>query len=143
MGTVVAICISPERGTRKHPVLEATLRRDHGLLGDAHAGSGHRQVSLLSRGDIEAMAAKGATLTPGAFGENVIVSNCDLTALGVGSRLRLGEAELIVTQRGKVCHTRCEIYHQTGDCIMPRRGIFCSILKGGALSIGDKIEILE
>ncbi len=141
---IEAICISPTRGTRKSPVSEATLQSDHGLVGDAHAGPSHRQVSLLALSDIETMRARGATLPPGAFGENLIVSACDLSPLGIGSRLRLGAgAELIVTQRGKECHTRCDIYFLTGDCIMPRRGIFCRVSKGGVVVAGDAIEVVE
>ncbi len=142
---VRAICLSAEKGTVKEVVGRAELRADHGLVGDAHAGPWHRQVSLLAQADIEEMKAKGLQdLQPGAFGENLVVDGLDPAALGLGSRLLIGDtAEVRITQKGKVCHSRCAIYHRTGDCIMPRNGVFARVLRGGAVSSGDPLQVLE
>ena len=145
IGRVESICTSEKKGERKSPRRSARLVAGHGVEGDAHAGEWHRQVSLLSAEDVETVRRAGMpNLKAGDFAENVVVSGLDVGVLGLGSRLRLGrEAELSVTQIGKVCHTRCAIYEQTGDCIMPRLGIFARVLKGGTLSVGDPAEILE
>lgn len=144
-GRIDAICVSEKKGERKTPVVSAVFRESHGIVGDAHAGDGHRQVSLLAAGDIRAMRDKGLPdLKAGDFAENVVVSGLDLASLGLGSRLRFGtDIELIVTQVGKVCHTRCAIYEQTGDCIMPRQGLFARVLKGGTVSAGDEAAVVE
>ena len=143
-GGIEAVCISAKKGERKHVVPAAILRAHHGIEGDAHAGAWHRQVSLLAAGDVEAMRRKGLPdLKAGDFAENMVVSGLDLGALGLGSRLRVGrEAELVVTQIGKVCHARCAIYHQTGDCIMPRLGLFARVLAGGTVAPGDPVEVV-
>lgn len=135
--------MSERKGTQKHAVPSALLRADHGLEGDAHAGPGHRQVSLLHSADIDLMRAKGLELEPGAFGENLVVSGLDIDALGLGSRLAVGEAELEITQIGKECHSRCAIYHTTGDCIMPRRGRFAVVLRGGEVTSGAPVRVLR
>jgi molybdenum cofactor synthesis domain-containing protein len=142
---VESICTSEKKGERKAPLASARLVAGHGIEGDAHAGEWHRQVSLLSAEDIETVRRAGMpNLKAGDFAENIVVSGLDMGDLGLGSRLRLGrEAEFSVTQIGKVCHARCAIYEQTGDCIMPRLGIFARVLKGGTLSVGDPTEILE
>lgn len=124
----------------KRPVPSAALIENYGLESDAHAGSGHRQVSLLNETDIELMRAKGLQLKPGAFGENLIVRGLDLSTLGIETRLQIGKAELELTQIGKVCHNHCAIYYQTGDCIMPRAGIFARVTKGGDLSPGILVK---
>ena len=112
-----------------------------GLEGDAHAGSGHRQVSLLAVESIAKMKARGLDVGPGDFAENITTSGVDLVSLPVGSRLRLGEALLEVSQIGKVCHSRCTIFEQAGDCVMPREGIFARILVGGNVRTGDPITV--
>jgi molybdenum cofactor synthesis domain-containing protein len=141
---VAFICTSGRKGEKKRPVEAADLRRDHGIEGDAHAGSGHRQLSLLGVDDIESMRRAGLALEPGAFGENVAVEGIDLGALGLGSRLRLGEsAEISITQIGKTCHSRCAIYDQSGDCIMPRAGLFARVTHEGRVRPDDPIEVLE
>lgn len=112
-----------------------------GLEGDAHAGSGHRQVSLLAVESIAKMKARGLEVAPGDFAENITTSGVDLVSLPVGSRLRLGEALLEVSQIGKVCHSRCTIFEQAGDCVMPREGIFARILIGGNVRTGDPITV--
>lgn len=141
MGVVTAICISKQRGTRKEPVFAARFEPDHGVAGDAHAGNWHRQVSLLQQEKIDAFQEKGITVTPGAFGENLIVSGIDFRSLPVGTLLRCGEVLLEMTQIGKECHTHCAIYHQTGDCIMPREGVFARVLQGGTIAVGDVMDI--
>ena len=143
MGTVMAVNISRERGTRKENVHTARLTADYGIEGDAHAGKWHRQVSLLSFEQIEAFRARGASVADGDFGENLIVRGLpDLKTLPVGTLLRCGEAVLEVTQIGKECHSGCEIYKIMGDCIMPREGIFARVLTGGTVSEGDAIEVV-
>ena len=141
MGIVTAICISKQRGTRKEPVSSARFELDYGVAGDAHAGNWHRQVSLLQQEKIDAFQEKGITVTPGAFGENLIVSGIDFRSLPVGTLLRCGEVLLEMTQIGKECHTHCAIYHQTGDCIMPREGVFARVLQGGTIAVGDVMDI--
>jgi len=141
-GVVLHVCVGERRGIRKRAVQSGLLQRDHGLQGDAHAGNWHRQVSLLAEADIDQMRARGLTLEPGAFGENLVVQGLALEALGAGTRLRLGDAELEITQIGKVCHSRCAIYEQTGDCVMPRAGVFARVLAGGAVAPGTTIEII-
>jgi molybdopterin adenylyltransferase len=144
-GQIDAICLSGKKGERKKPVEQARLVTQQGFEGDAHAGDWHRQVSLLAAGDIAAMKAKGLPdLKAGDFAENLVVSGLDLSPLGLGSRLQLGpDVELTVSQLGKTCHSHCAIYHQTGDCIMPRLGIFARVAAGGAISVGDEVAIIE
>jgi MOSC domain-containing protein YiiM len=139
-GRVVSINIGEKKGTRKTPVEEAFLRENFGLEGDAHASSlWHRQLSLLAFESIEKMKDKGLDVKEGDFAENITTEGLELTSLPIGTRLRIGEALAEVTQIGKRCHTKCEIYTQAGDCIMPREGIFVKILKGGWVRKGDGI----
>jgi molybdenum cofactor synthesis domain-containing protein len=139
-GSVVAVCVSERTGTAKHAVPTVELRSGHGIAGDAHAGTWHRQLSLLATEEIERMRAQGLALEHGAFGENVVTQGLDLAALAVGRRVRLGARAVVqVTQHGKECHTRCAIYHQTGDCIMPTHGVFARVLRGGPLVAGDRL----
>ncbi len=143
-GRVEAICVSAGKGRKKTPVFAAQFVAGFGIRGDAHAGSGHRQVSLLAAADIELMRGGGLPdLNYGDFAENLVVSGLDLDALGLGSRLRVGDgAVLEVTQIGKTCHERCAIFHQSGDCIMPRRGLFARVAQDGAAAAGDAVEVL-
>ena len=141
MGKVLGICVSEKRGTQKKEVNEAILKENWGIEGDAHAGDWHRQVSLLSFEKIEAFREKGADVDFGAFGENLIVEGYDLRRLPVGTRFRIGEAVLELTQIGKECHSHCEIYKKMGDCIMPREGVFTEVVKGGRIRKGDAVEI--
>jgi len=141
MGTVKAICLSAEKGTAKQDVGRAELVEWHGLQGDAHAGEWHRQVSLLSLQKIDAFREKGADVTYGAFGENIVVDGIDFASLPVGTVFRCGEALLEMTQIGKECHSHCAIYHRMGDCIMPREGVFARVLKGGTIKTGDEIHV--
>lgn len=143
-GKVIAVCTSPQKGMKKHGLEAGRLLAGHGLEGDAHAGPWHRQVSLLAQESIDKMRAKGLTVGPGSFAENLTTEGIDLPSLALGQRLRLGKSALIeITQIGKECHTRCAIYYQAGDCVMPREGIFARVLKGGAISPGDSIEASE
>lgn len=139
-GTILHICTSEKKGSVKQPVATATLIADLGIEGDAHAGSGHRQISLLGEEDIAAMRSKGLKLEPGAFGENIVVDDTDLNLIGIGSVLEIGDAILEITQIGKVCHHRCVIYEKTGDCIMPRNGIFARVIAGGEITPGMTLE---
>lgn len=139
-GRVVAVCTSESKGTRKTNVNEASLSREHGIEGDAHAGRWHRQVSLLALESIRKMVEKGLDVGPGDFGENLTTEGLELTSLPVGTRLAVGDgAVLEVTQIGKECHDRCAIYQQTGDCVMPREGIFARVIEGGRVRVGDEI----
>jgi molybdopterin adenylyltransferase len=142
VGKLLHLCVSANKGIAKHEVPSANFLVEHGVEGDAHAGEWHRQVSLLAYSDIESMCAKGLTLKPGAFGENLVIDGIDTDELGVGSQLRIGEVLLELTQIGKVCHTRCAIYYSTGDCIMPRSGLFARVLKGGTLVPGAEVEVV-
>lgn len=141
MGKVLGICVSEKRGTQKKEVNEGVLKENWGIEGDAHAGDWHRQVSLLSFEKIEAFRERGADVDFGAFGENLIVEGYDLRRLPVGTRFRIGEAVLELTQIGKECHSHCEIYKKMGDCIMPREGVFTEVVKGGRIRKGDAVEM--
>ena len=141
MGKIVAVSISENKGTRKKNVENAELKVDFGIVGDAHAGDSKRQVSLLAAESIEKMKAKGLNVKAGDFAENITTEGIDLMSLVFGDRLRAGlEAVLEISQIGKVCHTRCNIYYEAGDCVMPKEGIFAKVLKGGAVSPGDEIR---
>jgi MOSC domain-containing protein YiiM len=143
-GRIRAISISSEKGMPKHNVPEAELQADSGIVGDAHAGSGPRQVSLLDMASIEDLRQKGADISPGDFAENLTVEGVDLSTLRVGQRLQVGGTiELEVTQLGKRCHGRCRIFEKLGDCIMPRQGVFARVVLGGRIQVGDTIELME
>ncbi len=139
---VVAVCISKNKGERKTPVASVELRENHGIVGDAHAGEWHRQVSLLATESIAKMRAMGLDVDSGDFAENITTEGIDLPALPVGTRLTVGETLLEVTQIGKECHTRCAIFYQAGDCVMPKEGIFVRVLTGGTVRPGDAIELV-
>lgn len=143
MGIIHAICISDIRGIQKSEVPSIELRPNHGLVGDAHAGNWHRQVSLLSYEKIQAFREQGADIAFGAFGENLVVEGFDFASLPVGSLFRCGTVLLELTQVGKECHSHCAIYQVMGDCIMPREGVFARVLEGGTLRIGDELLLEE
>jgi len=143
MGKIMAVCTSQIKGVQKEKQESIELLVEHGIQGDAHAGKWHRQVSLLSYEKIEAFKERGADVNDGAFGENIVVSGIDLSALPVGTKMTCGDVELEVTQIGKECHHHCAIYHAVGDCIMPREGIFTRVIKGGVISNGDDIQVVE
>lgn len=144
MAEVVSINISEVRGIQKHEVPEAYFKADWGIEGDAHAGNWHRQVSLLGEESVAHMQEKiDLKLQHGAFAENVLVRGITVYKLPVGIKLRIGEALTEVTQIGKECHQDCAIRKATGDCVMPREGIFVKVLKSGRVCPGDSIEIVE
>lgn len=143
-GRIKAISVSKEKGTQKVNVPEAELRADFGIIGDAHSGNWHRQISLLAAESIDKMTAKGAKVSPGDFAENITTEGLNLHELSVGSKLKLGQSvELEITQFGKKCHSRCEIFEQVGDCIMPREGVFARVTRAGAISVGGVIEVIN
>lgn len=143
-GRVRALSISVRKGTPKTNVPQVELQVDHGIVGDAHAGSGHRQVSLLAGEEIDALRAKGVSVAPGDFAENITTQDVDLRLLKVGVRLRIGNGvELEITQLGKRCHGRCAIFERLGDCIMPREGAFARVLRAGRIQTGDVIEVCD
>jgi len=142
MAHVIAVCISENKGERKKPVAQVELRENHGIVGDAHAGDWHRQVSLLAQESIDKMRAMGLDVTAGDFAENLTTSGIDLVSLPIGSRLQAGETLLEVTQIGKECHTRCAIFYQAGDCVMPKEGIFVKVITGGIIKPGDGISTI-
>lgn len=140
-GKVLAVNVSLNKGERKTPVESVTLREAHGIEGDAHAGDWHRQVSLLAMESIAKMQAMGLKVGEGDFAENVTTEGVDLVSLPIGTRITMGETVLEVTQIGKECHTRCAIYHQAGDCVMPKEGIFAKVITGGVVRPGDEVEV--
>ena len=143
-GTTVAVCTSKKKGIRKRSVEEAELKVDWGIVGDAHADDWHRQVSLLAMESIEKMRDLGLNVGPGSFAENLTTQGLDLLSLPIGSQVRVGDEVILeITQHGKICHDHCAIYHQVGDCVMPREGIFAKVIKGGQVKAGDTIETVE
>jgi MOSC domain-containing protein YiiM len=140
---IVAVCTSKEKGERKTDVGQAELQEGFGLVGDAHGGDWHRQVSLLAIESIDKMRAAGLDVGPGDFAENLTTQGVNLYVLPVGTRLRVGDSVLLeMTQIGKECHDRCAIYHQAGDCVMPREGVFATVVSGGLVKSGDRLEVL-
>ncbi len=132
--SIVSLNISVKKGTPKTPVEKIVLKENHGIVGDAHAGDWHRQVSLLAMEDVEWMQEKMETIKPGDFAENITTRGIELASLPIGTKLTIGETELEVTQIGKECHSGCAIFQKVGDCIMPRRGIFTKVLHGGEIT---------
>jgi MOSC domain-containing protein YiiM len=140
VGRVVAVSISDRKGIKKINVDQAELRVEHGLANDAHAGNWHRQVSLLGVESIGKIRAKGLEVGAGDFAENITTEGLCLWKLPVGTRFRIGPGAVVeVTQIGKTCHHRCEIFHQVGDCVMPREGIFARVREAGTIRPGDTI----
>jgi MOSC domain-containing protein YiiM len=142
-GRVVAVCISENKGERKKPVPEVLVKVNFGISNDAHAGDWHRQMSLLALESIRKMQAKGLDVKAGDFAENITTEGIDLPSLPIGTRLEIGETLNEVTQIGKECHTRCAIYYQAGDCVMPREGIFVRVLRGGLIKPNDLIVVVS
>jgi MOSC domain-containing protein YiiM len=143
-GKVISSNISDRRGVRKKPAKEVLVRTNYGFEGDAHASSRwHRQVSLLALESIKKMQAMGLKVNRGDFAENITTEGIDLVKLPIGTRMTIGKnVEVEVSQIGKKCHTRCEIYSQVGDCIMPKEGIFVKVFKGGEIKEGDEIVVI-
>ncbi|MGA2477959.1 MAG: MOSC domain-containing protein [Spirochaetia bacterium] len=131
--SILSVNISERTGVQKTPVARALLKEGHGIQGDAHAGDWHRQVSLLADEDIQTMRGRGVELGFGDFAENITTRGVDLGSLPIGARLELGSALLEITQIGKECHHGCAIFQAVGDCVMPRRGVFARVLRGGEI----------
>jgi molybdopterin adenylyltransferase len=142
-GKIIALNISKKKGIPKTNVDSVKLIEDWGIDGDVHAGKWHRQISFLAIESIEKMRAKGLDVRPGAFAENITTEFIDIPNLHVGDIVRIEDAELEITQIGKECHSKCAIYYQAGDCVMPREGIFARVLKGGTLMVGDRCEVVR
>ena len=145
MASIIAVCTSKKKGTRKEAITEGCFKEDYGLIGDAHADSQtHRQVSLLAIESINKMQSYGLNLNPGDFGENITAEGIDLVSLPIGTRMRVGdEVTLEISQIGKECHTACAIRRQVGNCIMPEEGVFARVLQGGVIKPGDKVRTGE
>ena len=143
MGKIVSLNVSATKGTGKTPVETIAVRPDHGMEGDAHAADWHRQISLLDLKSIDKMRAKGHTLEPGAFAENITTEGLDLVNLPIGTRLVSDDVELEITQIGKKCHSKCNIFETVGDCVMPKEGVFAKVIKSGILRTGAALNIKE
>ena len=143
-GKIVAVCTSKSKGERKADIGQGDLCQGFGLAGDAHGGDWHRQVSLLALESIDKMRAAGLDVGPGDFAENLTTSGLNLFSLPVGTRLLVGDSALLeITQIGKECHDRCQIYHRAGDCVMPREVVFAVVLESGPVQVGDAVRISD
>lgn len=144
-GKILAVNISQKKGEKKNNIECGLFLENLGLENDAHAEADIiRQVSLLAKESIEKIRAKGLDVSYGDFAENLTTEGIDLPSLPVGTRLKVGDKVLLeVSQIGKVCHNRCNIFYAVGDCVMPREGIFAKVLVGGEIKINDEIEISE
>lgn len=143
MGIIKAISTSKKKGMRKANVASAVLKEDFGIVGDAHAGTEKRQVSLLAQESIKKMQAKGLKVDAGDFAENITTEGIELLSLKLGDKVMAGKDVILeITQIGKVCHSRCNIYYEAGDCVMPKEGIFAAVIKGGIIKKGDSIELI-
>lgn len=143
MGKIIAVCTSQKKGMRKKNVGEGILKVGFGLEGDAHGGDWHRMVSLLGVESIKKMTDKGVDVVPGDFAENLTTEGLELFTLPIGTKLKIGETSIgEVTQIGKECHTKCAIFKQLGECVMPKEGIFIRLLESGVVRSGDSIEVM-
>ncbi|MGD0862748.1 MAG: MOSC domain-containing protein [Candidatus Limnocylindrales bacterium] len=143
-GVVVSVNLSARKTVRKTRGERGTLIFDRGFEGDAHAGDWHRQVSLLGQESIDKMVAEGLSVGPGDFAENITTAGIDLLALAIGSTIKIGDSCILeISQIGKVCHTKCAIYYQAGDCVMPREGLFAVVRTAGEVRVGDPIDVLS
>ena len=143
-GKIIAVCTSPQKQTKKNNTKIGIIKKNYGLMGDAHGSTEtHRQVSLLANESMNKMRDMGLDVKPGDFAENLTTNGINLTSLTIGSHIQVGKhILLVVSQIGKECHKRCAIYQEAGDCIMPREGIFTKVLKGGQIKVGDEINII-
>ena len=142
-GKIVAVSVSLKKSVKKTNIRSGRLAENHGLENDAHAGDWHRQVSLLALESIAKIRGKGLEVDPGDFAENITTEGIQLWELPVGTRMKLGEDALVeVTQIGKECHDRCAIFHQVGDCVMPREGIFARVVQRGEVKPGDFVQVV-
>ena len=144
MAKVLSVCISEKKGEQKHEIEKAYFEKNHGIIGDAHAGNWHRQISLLGKESVSKLQhAITVPLPSGAFAENVLTEGIILYEIPVGTKFRIGEALCEVTQIGKECHNDCAIRQACGDCVMPREGIFAVVLDPGWVQAGDDLTIVE
>ncbi|ODS31449.1 MAG: molybdenum cofactor synthesis domain protein [Candidatus Scalindua rubra] len=140
---IIAVNISEKKGMKKKDVGRAYVKENYGIENDAHSGHWHRQISLLAMESIDKMKQKGLNVAPGSFAENITTEGIDLVSLSIGTTLQIGKEVLLeVTQLGKVCHDRCAIYYQAGDCVMPKEGIFAKVIKAGWIEKGDEIKVV-
>ncbi|MBN2657619.1 MAG: MOSC domain-containing protein [Spirochaetales bacterium] len=139
---ILSLNISEKKGEQKKPVPSMELKPDHGIVGDAHAGNWHRQISLLADEDVDTIRGRGMELNFGDFAENITTRGVDLGVLPIGTRIRMGEAELEVTQIGKECHRHCAVFRVVGDCVMPRKGIFAKVITGGTITTESECHVL-
>lgn len=144
-GKIIAVCTSCVKGTKKKDVFKGILMENYGLLGDGHAEiQSHRQLSLLAVESIQKMRDLGLEVNPGDFAENITTEGIELAELPLGTKIALGKTSIVeVTQIGKECHSQCEIGKQAGECIMPTEGIFCRVLEGGKIRVGDYLKVFE
>jgi len=143
-GRISAISVSERRGTPKSNVSQVSVKEDFGIVGDAHAGPGDRQISLLTAESIDRLRESGAEIAPGDFAENLTVEGIEPSAFVEGCKLKIGgSVELQVTQLGKQCHDRCEVFKRIGTCIMPKEGVFARVLKSGQIKVGDILEVVD
>jgi len=143
MAKVSSLSVSEKKGVKKENVDFVKVIKNFGIEGDAHAGSGHRQVSFLAKESIDKMRKMGLDVKSGDFAENITTEGIDLCKLPIGSCLTVGDAVFVISQKGKICHHRCAIFFQAGDCIMPKEGIFGEVLSSGTLRTGDLIEVKD
>jgi len=142
-GRVLSVNVGDKKGEKKHNIGRSMLVEQSGLSGDAHAGFRHRQVSLLAEASIQKIRDKGLDVQFGDFAENLTISGVELFTLPLGTRLKVGNDVLLeITQIGKICHERCHIFHQVGDCVMPREGVFAAVITGGEVQVGDEVAVL-
>lgn len=142
-GIIQSINISVKKGEKKTPITSAQITLE-GIQGDAHAGTWHRQISLLSEEHIEQMKTDKIQLSPGDFAENITTKGIDLNHLSIGQQLKIGDTAILeITQIGKECHSGCAIRDIVGDCIMPRKGLFSKVIQPGRIKIGDPIQIIQ
>ncbi len=140
---IVSIAVSKKKGTVKQCVDQAELLENHGIQGDAHAGDWHRQLSFLASESIDAASTPEFVLNFGDFAENIATTGIDWKSQTIGQKVWLGKTALVeITQIGKQCHKKCAIYYRTGDCIMPKQGVFAKILAGGTIRVGDEINLM-
>lgn len=141
-GKIISVNVSKDKGEKKHNIEKCLLIKDKGLKDDAHAGFMHRQVSLLAKESIDKIKNMGLNVVPGEFAENITTEGIELPTLPIGTKLLIGEGIILrVTQIGKECHTRCAIFQQVGDCVMPKEGIFAEVLTEGEIKVGDTIKV--
>ncbi len=145
MGKIIAVCSSETKGTVKNNKITGIIKKDFGLVGDAHADcTTNRQISLLAVESMDKMKGMGIEIEPGLFAENLTTEDIDLLSLPIGTRIAVGDEVLLeISQIGKECHAGCAIFKQVGKCIMPKEGVFATVIHGGNVSVGDDIRVIE